>query len=288
MGKWCKSLDVKRKEDIMAQKYAAKLIDLIERSPNEIARQWCRDVKNNPKTPSFHSMSEDELLQIATEYYSQVRETFYANNPWEVARMVFGKYAVARYNQEVPLEEALYALILLRRHIWLYAEFQALFVSSIEQQYAVESLNRTILMFDYATHVITERYQSLLRADVEKRLGAMKNLLAQPNIKTHQYIVAGILVVASIIMIYLFHAAVNTEFIFTHLLYIPVVVSSIWFRSRGIFVAAFIAAWLLFSHFVFLGDIPIWPNVIRAGMLVFISYIIARLTEGLVKARVLT
>ena len=155
----------------MTQKYAAKLIDLIERSPNELARQWCRDVKNNPRTPFFHSISDDELLPLATEFYGRVREIFYADQPAEIAQRVFGKYAVERYKQKVPLEEALYALILMRRHIWLYAEFQALFISAMDLQFAVESLNRTILIFDYATYVVTVRYQSLLHADMEKRLG---------------------------------------------------------------------------------------------------------------------
>jgi hypothetical protein len=62
----------------------------------------------------------------------------------------------------VPMDEALYALTLMRRHIWLYAEFQTIFSSGIDQRQAVDTLTRTILLFDYAAYEITKEYQELM------------------------------------------------------------------------------------------------------------------------------
>jgi hypothetical protein len=58
----------------------------------------------------------------------------------------------------------------MRRHIWLYAEFQAVFVTAVEHHQAAESLTRTILMFDYATYVITGRYEELMKREMEERI----------------------------------------------------------------------------------------------------------------------
>jgi hypothetical protein len=263
--------------------YATKLIDLIERSPNEIAKQWYRDVKKNPRTPTFHNISEHDLIPVAVEFYGKFREMFFAEQPWDTAKKIFGKYAEDRYKQGIPLEEAIYALILMRRHIWLYAEFQALFVSAVEQQQAAESLNRTILMFDYAIHVITEKYQSLIRADVEKRLGGMKMIIEKP-VETYQYVVVGACILAAVFLTYLSHARMQSGVLFTHLFYIPIVLASVWFRKKGIIVAVLLAALVLISHFLFLGNIPFWADLIRAGMFIFVSITVSRLTEGLVKA----
>ncbi len=263
--------------------HATKLIDLIERSPNEIAKQWCRDVKKNVRTPSFHGLSDDDLIPIAMEFYSKFREMFFAEHPIDTARKIFGKYAEDRYRQEIPLQEAIYALVLMRRHIWLYAEFQALFVSAVEQQQAAESLNRTILMFDYAIYVITEKYQSLLKGEVEKKLGGMKMIIDRP-VETYQYLVVGALVLAAVFLTYFSHAVMKTGVLFTHLLYVPIVLASVWFRTRGVLVAVLLAVMILLSHFMFLRDVPLWDNLIRAGMFMFISITVARLTEGLVKA----
>lgn len=263
--------------------YATKLIDLIERSPNEIAKQWCRDVKKNVRTPSFHSFSEDDLIPIAIEFYSRFREMFSTDHPMDTARKIFGKYAEDRYRQEIPLQEAIYALVLMRRHIWLYAEFQALFVSAVEQQQAAESLNRTILMFDYAIYVITEKYQALIRGEVEKKLGGMKMIIDRPA-ESYQYVVVGALVLAAVVLTYFSHAVMKTGTLFTHLLYVPIVFASVWFRTKGVAVAAFLAVVVLLSHFFYLAAVPFWEDLLRAGMFMFISITVARLTEGLVKA----
>lgn len=263
--------------------YATKLIDLIDRSPNEIAKQWCRDVKKNARTPSFHNLSDDDLMPIATEFYSKFREMFLAEHPMDTAWKIFGKYAEDRFRQGMPVQEAIYALVLMRRHIWLYAEFQALFVSAVEQQQAAESLNRTILMFDYAIYVITEKYQSLIRSEVEKKLGGMKMIIDRP-VETYQYVVVAALVIAGVLLTYISHAVMKTGILFTHLFYIPIVFASVWFRTRGVAVAAFFAVMVLLSHFIYLRDVPVWENLLRAGMFMFISITVARLTEGLVKA----
>jgi hypothetical protein len=56
--------------------------------------------------------------------------------------------------------------------MWLYAEFQAAFVSVLEHQQAIDSISRTILMSDYIVYMVTQEYEKLIRHDLEKRLGA--------------------------------------------------------------------------------------------------------------------
>ena len=69
----------------------------------------------------------------------------------------------------VPMDQAVYALILLRRHIWLYAEFQTIFSTGIEQRQALDTLNRTILLFDHATYEVTKEYQRLMKKERNKK-----------------------------------------------------------------------------------------------------------------------
>ncbi|NPV03502.1 MAG: hypothetical protein HPY67_02065 [Syntrophaceae bacterium] len=150
--------------------YATKLIEVTEKHADRIASQWLGDVRMNPKTPSYHNFSDEKALSHAAAFYRNFRSLFSAEKPYDAARKFFTKYADGRYAEGIPLHEAIYALILMRRHIWLYAEFQSLFVSAVEHQQAAESLTRTILMFDYATYVITERYEELMKRETEERI----------------------------------------------------------------------------------------------------------------------
>ena len=150
--------------------YATKLIEVTEKHADRIASQWLGDVRMNPKTPSYHTFSDEKALSHAAAFYRNFRSLFSAEKPYDAARKFFTKYADERYAEGIPLHEAIYALILMRRHIWLYAEFQTLFVSAVEHRQAAESLTRTILLFDYATYVITERYEELMKREMEERI----------------------------------------------------------------------------------------------------------------------
>ena len=44
------------------QAVATKLIDVTENHAEKIAGQWYADVRKNPKTPSYHSLSADRAI----------------------------------------------------------------------------------------------------------------------------------------------------------------------------------------------------------------------------------
>ncbi len=149
--------------------YATKLIEVTEQNAEKIARQWLKDVRVNPKTPAYHHFSDEKALSHAMQFYHNFRALFLSDKPFDAAKKFFTKYADERYSEGIPLHETIFALVLMRRHIWLYAEFQALFVTAVEHHQAAESLTRTILMFDYAMYVISERYEELMKREMDER-----------------------------------------------------------------------------------------------------------------------
>jgi hypothetical protein len=70
-------------------------------------------------------------------------------------------YAEDQYSRRIPVAEAIYALILVRRHVWLYAESAALFNTAADMYPTLQSNNRVLLLFDYAIYIVTERYEKL-------------------------------------------------------------------------------------------------------------------------------
>ncbi|HOK07456.1 MAG TPA: hypothetical protein PK836_09285 [Syntrophales bacterium] len=150
--------------------YATKLIEITEKHAEEIARQWYNNVKMNPRTPSYHKMPEEEAMKHAMYFYRNFGKLFFTDKPFEEAQGLFSRYAEERWRQRIPLAEVIYALTLMRRHMWLFSTSQAVFVTPVEQHQATESQSRTILMFDYAIYVIVEKYSEFMRAEVEEQL----------------------------------------------------------------------------------------------------------------------
>jgi hypothetical protein len=244
-------------------------------------------VRKNPKTPSYHNLSEDKAIPQAVDFYSKFRGVFSAKNPFDEARRVYAKYADDCYDKGIPLHEAIYALTLMRRHIWLYAEFQTLFISAVEQQQAIESLSRTILLFDYATYVITERYQELMKGEVDKQLGALRALGMEESFTGSKVGIMACLLIACGFLTYYYHAVMASGVIFTHLFYIPIVLAGIWWKKKGIYVSVLLGLILIVSHLIFMKGVPLTDDLIRAIMFIVVSSVVALLAEGFTKIEIL-
>jgi len=139
-----------------------KLLDLMASNSEAIAKNWAKDVTRNAKTPFYHDISDSYLVPQAVEFYRKLSSVYAINDPYSAIHDFMSKFAETRFREGVPLHEALYAITLMRRHIWLYAEFQAIFVTITEQRQALDSQTRTILIFDYIAYTVTEKYIALM------------------------------------------------------------------------------------------------------------------------------
>ena len=268
------------------QAYAAKLIDLIELKAENIAKQWAADVMKHNRTPSYSSLPKDRVIERGVEFYKLFRQMSLAEIPYEAAKTFSLKYAKECHQEKIPLQEAVYSLILLRRNLWLYAEFQGVFTTALEQQQAVESLNRTILMYDYVSYQVIEKYQELIHDDVDKKVGSIKLMMSNPisGIKNiYKSGLMGILLLIACILSYYYHATLGTGVIFTHLFYVPIFLASIWWGKKGIIVAVFLAALILTSHALFLKAVPFTDDIIRAFMFIAIGGVVGWLMDGIKK-----
>ena len=158
----------------MSTTQTTKMIETIEYKAQDIAEQWYKNVKINPKTPIFHKMPQNEAIDLAMNFLSNYSKLFKTDKPFEEAYVLFSKYAANFYNKHIPLPQAIYSLILMRRHMWLFAEYQAVFETVVEQRHALESQSHMILMFDYAEYVVILTYDDLIRNEIEDKFKGLK------------------------------------------------------------------------------------------------------------------
>lgn len=139
---------------------ADKLLDLSQRHGKTIAEQWYGAVSTNPRIPSFRKIPKDGLITKAEYFYTHLKELYFSENPyWEMQQFLerSGYFEFTR-SFEIPLHENIYAIIMMRRHIWLFADTQALFNTALDMWQALESINRTLLLFDYAIFILSQKY----------------------------------------------------------------------------------------------------------------------------------
>lgn len=104
----------------------------------------------------------------------------------------------------------------------------------------------------------------------------MKEFVRKVNSKMT---IVGLLLIACILLIYYFHFFLKTDIIFTHLFYIPIILSSLWWLRKGIAVALFLALILLISHILSPLSTPIWTDVARAFLFLTVGVLVAFLNQ---------
>jgi hypothetical protein len=149
--------------------YAIKYVELAEQHAEKMAKRWAMDVQNNVRTKKYKQLDEERIIFQGIKFYQYFSKMFVDEKISEDVLKYFRTYAQESYAMGILMDEAVYALILLRRHIWLYAEFQTIFSSGIDQRQALDTLSRTILLFDYAVYEVTKEYQELMKKEKGKK-----------------------------------------------------------------------------------------------------------------------
>jgi len=146
-----------------------KLLDVTEQNAEEIAEHWAKDVQKNERTTYYQNIKKEKLIIYAVDFYRNLRKLLASDNRVEITQEYFKKYAEKCQEIGLPLQEAIYGLILMRRHMWLYADFQAIFIDALEHNQAIDSIMRIMLMMDYAVYEITQYYLDNMPKDSNKK-----------------------------------------------------------------------------------------------------------------------
>ena len=146
-----------------------KLLDVTEQNAEEIAEHWAIDVQKNKRTTHYQNIKKEKLIIYAVDFYRNLRNLLTADNRFEMTQEYFQKYAKKCHEIGLPLQEAIYGLILMRRHMWFYADFQAIFIDALEHHQAIDSTMRIMLMTDYAVYEITQYYLDNMTNESKKK-----------------------------------------------------------------------------------------------------------------------
>jgi two-component system cell cycle sensor histidine kinase/response regulator CckA len=77
----------------------------------------------------------------------------------------------------------------------------------------------------------------------------------------------------------IFQNILHESIIFTHLYYIPIVLAALWYGRRGVLVAIFLAAFLIFSDILIGSLILIFWDLARCSIFLFIAMLVSYISE---------
>ena len=148
----------------MRRPIADRLLDLCQNNAQQLAELWYADVCSSPRTPSYRALPAHRAILQATAIYRNLKDLYFAETPYQAIFDFLKRkhYAEALHEDGIPIHEALYSLVLMRRHIWLFSDLHAVYSdTAMEMHQALQSVNRVVLLFDYIIFILAQLHYEL-------------------------------------------------------------------------------------------------------------------------------
>lgn len=136
-----------------------KLVDLIERSAEELTNHWLADVRKELHLPTYQSFDDSELYQRAFKVYSQLGKWISRETTKEEIAKEYMALGAQRKKEGFALAEIIQALILVRRNLWRKVLREGLLDTTLDLYQAMELNNRVVRYFDRAIYFTTVGYE---------------------------------------------------------------------------------------------------------------------------------
>ena len=134
------------------------LIMAIESHAQSLATELVDDLMSNPKLFHMRRRGREDLEQTAVEVYGRLSAWLTAKNPKEIEQLFTARARVQR-QAGIPLTEIVYAVLMLKRHVWEFVKRNAL-VDSINDLYARDEVIILIAeFFDRLVYAAVRGYE---------------------------------------------------------------------------------------------------------------------------------
>ena len=132
----------------MVEAISARLVELIERNADRLAKAWLADVKQRPETRTYRDYPDDVLHRRVYEVYKNLGKWISRQTSTEEIASVYTALGCQRHREGFALSEVLEALILTRRHLWLLVLKEGFLETALDLQAALDLNARAVLFFD--------------------------------------------------------------------------------------------------------------------------------------------
>lgn len=141
---------------------AGYLIQTLERNSDKLADALVRDLTTNERTPSYRRLQTEDLRERTHAIYRHLVDWLTEGSDVRIAT-TFEALGRQRFDEQIPLEELVYAIILTRRHVRASVSRLDEIESAIELHYVIDLHAMIDLFFDRALHATVTGYEQSRR-----------------------------------------------------------------------------------------------------------------------------
>jgi hypothetical protein len=155
-----------------------KIVQLIKENADTLTNRVCKDLLVREETRGYRRLDRDIVYERVYDVYSRLDSWLSGDRKKAGLEEHYRKLGRARFKEGMPLNDVVMALMLVKRHLWLYVLETQFFDSSFQLMQALEFNNRVVLFFDKAIYfVCTGHTEEEEQSGMKSREGFMSRVL---------------------------------------------------------------------------------------------------------------
>ena len=128
------------------------LVELIERSADELTNRYLEGVKKHNLLPTFRAFDQKELYKRAYRVYSQLGKWISQETTKEDIKNYWWDLGKQRRKEGFPLPEIIMSACMLRNQLWIKVQAEGLLDTALDLYQAISLYNRVVMFFDRAIY----------------------------------------------------------------------------------------------------------------------------------------
>jgi hypothetical protein len=144
-----------------------KMVNRIQENADVLSERVIKDFLTREETKSYRRLNKDILYERVFDVCSRLDSWLMGNKVKGEIKNHYMDLGRQRFHEGIPLNELVMAIMLIKRHLWLYVQEEHFFESTFECHQALEFNNRVVLFFDRAIYFSSVGYED----EMQKYLG---------------------------------------------------------------------------------------------------------------------
>jgi len=137
-----------------------KIVGMIKENADTLTNRLCKDLLSREETKGYRKLNKDIVYERVYDVYSRLDSWLEGDKVKGEVRDHYMKLGVQRFHEDIPLSDVVMALMLIKRHLWLFVQEYNFFDSSFQMMQALEFNNRVVLFFDRAIYFTCIGYEN--------------------------------------------------------------------------------------------------------------------------------
>lgn len=135
-----------------------RFVKLIEENHEEIISYFMNDILKNHKTQAYWALDQRKLYEIGSRVYREISLWVTKSMTPKEVEQYYRRLSKMRIGEGIPASQLFEALVLLKRHMWLFIK-KHLEHDITDYKQGIDLINRVIVFFDSAAYYMLLGYE---------------------------------------------------------------------------------------------------------------------------------